>query len=44
MGLIALGLDKGDVVEIEVEGPNESEKLAELLELFERRYDFAPRG
>jgi len=44
MGLIAMGLEKGDVVEIEVEGPHEAEKLAELEELFERRFDFAPRG
>ena len=43
MGLIALGLAFGSEVELEVEGPDEQQKLEELTELFERRYDFPPR-
>lgn len=43
MGLIALGLNQGDEVSLEVEGPDEQAKLDELKELIERRYDFPPR-
>ena len=44
MGLIALGLSRGDEVVISVSGPDEEEKLLELQELFAREYDFPPRG
>ena len=43
IGLIALGLPHGSSVEIEVSGPDEKTKLAEMVELFERVYDFPPR-
>ncbi len=42
MGLIAMGLEKGSEVLIEVDGPDERRKLEELKALFERRYDFGP--
>jgi phosphocarrier protein HPr len=44
MGLIAMGLSCGDRVTIEVAGPDEVRKAAEVKELFERRYDFPPRN
>ena len=43
MGLIALGLSRGDEVEISVTGSGAEEKLSELQELFAREYDFPPR-
>ncbi len=43
MNLIALGLQSGDSVEIAVNGNDENRKLEELIELFERNYDFPPR-
>jgi phosphocarrier protein HPr len=44
MRLIALGLVCGDEIEIEVTGPDEDSKLAEVRELFECRFDFPPRS
>ena len=44
IGLIALGLARGDEVEISVSGPDEEEKLSELQELFAREFDFPPRA
>ncbi len=43
MNLIALGLRQGDELEVLVDGSEEKKVLEELLELFERRYDFPPR-
>jgi phosphotransferase system HPr (HPr) family protein len=43
MGLLAMGLCKGDTVEIRVWGNNEEEVCEELVELFERNFDFPPR-
>ena len=40
LGLIAMGLSMGDEVEIEVTGPDEAGKLAELAALFEQRFNF----
>ena len=44
MGLIAMGLCKGDVIDISVDGPDEAVVCDQLVELFERVYDFPPRG
>ena len=44
MGLIALGLTKGETVDITVDGPDEEQTLATIQELFSRNYDFPPRG
>ena len=44
MGLIALGLQVGDTVEIEVTGPGEEGACTQLIELLERVYDFPPRN
>ncbi|MBN2510180.1 MAG: HPr family phosphocarrier protein [Spirochaetales bacterium] len=43
MGLIAMGLEKGDRVTISVEGPEEEQTARELKALFEREFDFPPR-
>ena len=43
MGLIALGLIKGDTVSIEVYGPEEKRLLSEITELIERNHDYPPR-
>lgn len=39
MGLLMLGAGKGTVVRVSVNGPDEEQALAELRELFERRFD-----
>lgn len=44
MGLIALGLAKGDTVEIEVTGPDEDVYVETLKNLFEQNFDFPPRS
>lgn len=43
MGLIAMGLCRGNGVKIEVTGPDEKQKCEQLVELFERVYDFSGR-
>ena len=43
MGLIAMGLEKDDRVDIIVEGADEQETAAALKELFESNFDFPPR-
>lgn len=43
MGLIALGLQRGDPVEITVEGPEEERMAVRMKQLFEQRFDFPPR-
>ena len=43
MGLIAMGLEKGDEVTISVEGAGELSTADELKALFEREFDFPPR-
>ena len=44
LGLLALALEKGDTVTIQVEGPNEEETCRELVGLFETPFDFPPRS
>ena len=44
MGLIAMGLGKGDEISIEVEGPEDEKMLETLSDLFSRHFDFPPRG
>lgn len=41
--LIALGLQKGDIVDISVSGPNEKELSSILVSLFEKKFDFPPK-
>ncbi len=41
--LLALGLDKGSEVEIEVHGDEAEACCARLVELFETEFDFPPR-
>ena len=43
MGLIAMGLQKGDSVQISVSGPDEEKTAEELKSLFEKEFDFPPR-
>ena len=43
MGLIAMGLEKGDEVTISVEGADELPVAENLKALFEREFDFPPR-
>ncbi len=42
MGLLALGLCKGDSVDIFVNGNNEEEVCRCLVDLFQREFDFPP--
>jgi phosphocarrier protein len=43
MGLLALGLQQGDAITIEIEGPDEESFCQQLVELFETQFDFPPR-
>ena len=43
ISLLAMGLCKGDTVEIIVSGDNEEEISCRIVELFEREFDFPPR-
>lgn len=43
MALIALGLDSGTEISIRVEGPDEEDQCARLVELFETHFDFPHR-
>ncbi len=43
MDLICLGLSKGDMVQIKVEGGDEQVECTKLVELFETCFDFPPR-
>ncbi len=43
LGLISIGLEKGDEVEINVIGVNEEKACSELSELFAFNFDFPPR-
>lgn len=43
MALLSLGLVQNDTITIKVEGPNEEETADELVELFERHFDFPKR-
>lgn len=40
MGLLSLGLVKGDQVRLQVEGPGEADFVEKLVKLFEKKYDF----
>ena len=44
MGLIALGLQRGDTVEVEVDGPDDSAVCDHAVELLEKNFDFPPRN
>ncbi|MCZ7592953.1 MAG: HPr family phosphocarrier protein [Kiritimatiellae bacterium] len=44
MELIGLGLGAGSTILIRVEGPDEEEQCARLVELFETHYDFPHRN
>lgn len=43
MGLLSLGLQQGDAITIEVEGPDEDAFCEQLVQLFETHFDFPPR-
>jgi len=43
ISILAMGLCKGDEVEITVSGENEENICNQIIELFEREYDFPPR-
>lgn len=43
ISLLAMGLCKGDTVEITVSGDNEEAVADRIVELFEREFDFPPR-
>jgi phosphocarrier protein HPr len=43
MDLICLGLGKGDMVHIRVDGTNERVECSRLVELFETHFDYPPR-
>ena len=43
MDIIGIGLFKGNRVVIRVTGKNEEEVCRQLVELFEKNYDFPPR-
>lgn len=43
MGLLALGLARGDTAELQVEGPREDEAIVKVAGLLEREYDFPPQ-
>jgi len=40
LGLISMAIRCGETVTIEVEGPDEERTCAEMVELFEKEYDF----
>ncbi len=40
LSIMGLSLRQGDVVTLRLEGEGEAEKLAELAELFSKKYDF----
>ncbi len=44
LALVALGLDEGSAVTIRVSGPDEEAFCGQLVELFERHFDFPPLG
>lgn len=43
MDLLALGLQKGEEVEVQLEGDDEENAIEIVVELFERVYDFPPK-
>ena len=43
LDIIALGLQRGDTINIEVSGKQEKEFLSTLIQLFETHFDFPPR-
>ena len=44
MGLIALGLQQGDTVDVEVDGPDDKAVCDQVVELLEKNFDFPPRN
>lgn len=42
LGLMSLGLEVGQVVTVQVEGPDEEQVCGELVNLFETIFDFPP--
>ncbi len=43
ISLLAMGLSKGDTVKVTVSGENEDQICDQIVELFEREFDFPPR-
>ena len=43
VGLIAIGLVRGDVVDVTVSGPDEQDVCSRLVDLLEKQYDFPPK-
>ena len=44
LSLLALGLNYGDHIRIQVSGPREASCCAEMVDLFETTFDFPPRA
>ncbi len=44
ISLLAMGLCRGDSIDIYVSGSNEQEISDKIVELFEREFDFPPRS
>ena len=43
IGLLAMGLIKGDSVKITVDGNDEEKICSQIVDLFEKEFDFPPR-
>jgi len=41
LGLLSLGITCGQIVTLQVSGPDEERMMTRLLELFEKHYDFS---
>ena len=44
IGLLSMGLSKGDNISITVSGPDEEKMCNTLVDLFEYNFDFPPKG
>ena len=44
MSILSLGLRQGAEIAIEVIGPEDESVCSELVELFEKEFDFPPHG
>ncbi len=44
LDLLSLGLQEGEPITITVDGPDDEQMADKMLELFERHFDFPPRG
>ena len=43
MGLIAMGLQHGDIVQITVDGPDDVAVCRQVVDLFQKDFDYPPR-